>query len=183
MGVHSMELIPDVKLITLKIHIDDRGSFAETFSLKEYCEVLGIEGGFVQDNISWSHKGVLRGLHFQEDPYAQGKLVMVMHGSVYDVAVDLRPRSETFGKYVAVELSATSLQQFWIPPGFAHGFLTLEDNTIFMYKCTEYYHPEADAGVLWKDRYLDIDWPDLDVSFILSDKDQHQPTLYDITHR
>lgn len=175
--------IPDVKLITLRLYIDDRGSFTETFNQRAYCEILGIEDGFVQDNVSQSHKGVLRGLHFQEAPYAQGKLVSVMRGSVYDVAVDLRPGSETFAQYVAVILSADSHQQFWIPPGFAHGFLTLEDNTIFMYKCTEYYHPEADVGVLWKDRYLDINWPDLDVSFILSDKDQHQPTLYDITHR
>lgn len=175
--------IPDVKLITPEVYGDDRGSFVETFSQRLYCEILGIKVGFVQDNVSKSHKGVLRGLHFQEDPYAQGKLVSVLCGSVYDVAVDLRPGSVTFARYVAATLSATTRQQFWIPPGFAHGFLALEDNTVFVYKCTQYYHPDVEDGINYADRYIDIDWPHLDVPITVSDKDKHLSTVYDLTHK
>ncbi|MGL5099570.1 MAG: dTDP-4-dehydrorhamnose 3,5-epimerase [Fusobacteriaceae bacterium] len=135
---------------------DDRGFFMESYSRKDFIEI-GINHEFVQDNHSKSKKGVLRGLHFQTE-HAQGKLVRVVSGSVYDVAVDLRKDSVTFGKWYGVLLTATNKTQFYIPPGFAHGFLTLEDNTEFLYKCTEYYAPEFDSGVLWNDTDIGVDW-------------------------
>ncbi|MGL5100577.1 MAG: dTDP-4-dehydrorhamnose 3,5-epimerase [Fusobacteriaceae bacterium] len=135
---------------------DDRGFFMESYSRKDFMEI-GINHEFVQDNHSKSKKGVLRGLHFQTE-HAQGKLVRVVSGSVYDVAVDLRKDSATFGKWYGVLLTAANKTQFYIPPGFAHGFLTLEDNTEFLYKCTEYYAPEFDSGVLWNDTDIAVDW-------------------------
>lgn len=135
---------------------DERGFFMESYSRKDFAEI-GIETEFVQDNHSKSRKGVLRGLHFQTE-MAQGKLVRVTAGSVYDVAVDLRKGSPTFGKWYGIELSATNKTQFYIPPGFAHGFLTLEDDTEFLYKCTDYYAPQYDSGVLWNDPEIGIEW-------------------------
>ena len=140
-----------------KVFGDQRGFFLETFNESRYNEVLkNIQ--FVQDNFSSSNKGVLRGLHFQNPPYTQGKLVQVITGLALDVAVDLRRNSETYGQHVKVLLSSEKRNQFWIPEGFAHGFIALEDNTIFSYKCTNYYNPQSEVTILWNDRNLKIDW-------------------------
>lgn len=135
---------------------DKRGFFLETYSERDFLEI-GIDAHFVQDNHSKSGRGVLRGLHFQRE-HTQGKLVRVTAGSVLDVAVDLRPESRTYGASHSVELSADNHRMFYVPPRFAHGFLTLQDNTEFLYKCTDYYHPESDSGIMWNDQVLAIDW-------------------------
>lgn len=140
-----------------KLFRDDRGFFAETYQQARYTP-LGI-GPFVQDNWSRSARGVLRGLHFQVPPKAQGKLVMVTRGAAWDVAVDLRRGSPTFGKHVAVELTGDNGRQFWIPPGFAHGFVALTDDTDFLYKCTEAYAPDCEGAIAWNDPDLAIAWP------------------------
>lgn len=137
---------------------DDRGHFLETFHLNRLKELTGYETDFVQDNESMSHAGVLRGLHFQEMPYAQGKLVRVLSGAVLDVAVDIRAGSPTYGHHVVVRLDSTTKDMLWIPPGFAHGFVALEDHTVFSYKCTAYYHQPSERTVLWNDPDLAIDW-------------------------
>ncbi len=137
---------------------DSRGYFFETFNAIKYAEILGEEVHFVQDNVSVSKKNVLRGLHFQSPPAAQGKLVSVLQGKVIDVAVDLRKNSETYGQHVAIELSSENGLQFWIPPGFAHGFSALEENTIFSYKCTALYSPQNELTIKWNDPKLAIDW-------------------------
>lgn len=149
--------IEDVLIIEPKVFGDERGFFVETFNLERYKEA-GIDWEFVQDNLSSSMKGVLRGLHFQKDPFAQGKLVQVIKGKVLDVAVDIRKNSSTFGQYISVELSGENKKQLWIAPGMAHGFLALEDDTIFSYKCTNLYNPTAEGGLLWNDKSLNIDW-------------------------
>lgn len=141
-----------------RIFSDDRGFFFESFNCLKYEEYLGKNVHFVQDNLSSSKKGVLRGLHFQNPPNAQGKLVSVIKGSVLDVAVDLRKGSRTYGKHQLVELSEENKHQFWIPPGFAHGFLALEEGTIFSYKCTNYYSPVHEDTIRWNDPELDINW-------------------------
>ncbi len=135
---------------------DNRGFFMESYNKNDFIE-LGITDEFVQDNHSKSKRGVLRGLHFQTK-YSQGKLVRVIKGSVYDVAVDLRKGSSTFGKWYGIELSAENKKIFYIPKDFAHGFLTLEDETEFMYKCTDLYHPEYDSGIMWNDKEIGIEW-------------------------
>ena len=140
-----------------KVFGDQRGFFLETFNASRYNDILR-NVQFVQDNFSSSNKGVLRGLHFQNPPYSQGKLVQVITGSALDVAVDLRRNSETYGQHVKVLLSSEKRNQFWIPEGFAHGFIALEDNTIFSYKCTNYYNPQSEVTILWNDRNLKIDW-------------------------
>lgn len=149
--------IEDVLIIEPKVFGDERGFFVETFNLERYKEA-GIDWEFVQDNLSSSMKGVLRGLHFQRDPFAQGKLVQVIKGKVLDVAVDIRKNSPTFGQYISVELSGENKKQLWIAPGMAHGFLALENDTIFSYKCTNLYNPTAEGGLLWNDKSLNIDW-------------------------
>lgn len=136
---------------------DDRGYFFESFQ-KEKLKAIGIDEEFVQDNESMSGKGVLRGLHFQKPPFAQGKLVRVVSGSVLDVAVDLRKGSKTYGKWESSVLSAANKLMMWIPEGFAHGFLVMEDDTIFQYKCTTYYDKESECGIIWNDPDLKIDW-------------------------
>ena len=148
--------INDLIVIEPTVFGDNRGFFMESYSKKDFSEI-GMDIEFVQDNHSKSKKGVLRGLHFQTQ-HVQGKLVRVTAGAVLDVAVDLRKDSPTFGKHYLVELSADNKKMFYIPPGFAHGFLTLEDNTEFQYKCTDYYAPEFDSGVLWNDSDIGIDW-------------------------
>lgn len=150
--------IPDVILIKPRIFGDDRGYFFESFHQKKFNDFVGKEISFVQDNESFSSRGVLRGLHFQKPPMAQGKLVRVIQGSVLDVAVDIRKNSPTYGKMVSFELSAENKTQAFIPEGFAHGFATLADNTIFQYKCTNYYSPENEGCILWNDHALKIDW-------------------------
>ena len=142
---------------------DDRGWFMESFNQQRFEAALKELSlpipTFVQDNHSLSQKGVLRGLHFQREPYAQGKLVRVVQGKVWDVAVDIRPESKTYGEWVGLELSAENKTMFWIPEGFAHGFVALEDNTQFLYKTTNYYHKESEGAILWNDSTLAIEWP------------------------
>lgn len=172
--------IKDLIVIEPTIFGDNRGFFMESYSKKDFF-AIGMDVEFVQDNHSKSKKGVLRGLHFQTQ-HVQGKLVRVTAGAVLDVAVDLRKDSPTFGKHFLIELSADNKKMFYIPPGFAHGFLTLEDNTEFQYKCTDYYAPEFDSGVLWNDSDIAIDWDfekyGLSVDeILLSDKDKQQQTL------
>lgn len=162
--------IEGLLLIEPRVFHDDRGYFYESFNEDKYKEILGSDIRFVQDNISCSKKNVLRGLHFQSPPFAQGKLVTVLSGSVLDVAVDIRKDSSTFGKYQIIELSAENKKQFWIPPGFAHGFLALEENSIFSYKCTNYYAPSHEHTLLWNAPELNIDWNVNDP--IISDKDK-----------
>lgn len=150
--------IADVKIIQPKIFGDERGFFLETFEKKRYQDMLNIDLDFVQDNHSRSSRGVLRGLHFQtQNP--QGKLVRVVRGEVFDVAVDIRPGSPTFGKWEGVILSEENKTQFWIPPGLAHGFVVLSDIADFEYKCTDYYNPRYEGCVVWNDPDIAIDWP------------------------
>lgn len=156
---------------------DDRGWFMESFNQQRFAQALEDLNlpvpTFVQDNHSLSQKGVLRGLHYQNAPYAQGKLVRVVQGRVWDVAVDIRPDSKTYGEWVGVELSAENKTMFWIPEGFAHGFISLEDNTQFLYKATNYYNKESEGAIIWNDPTLAIDWPLAEVDEVLvSDKDQ-----------
>lgn len=162
--------LPEVLLIEPSVYGDDRGFFYESFNQKKFEELIGHPVSFVQDNHSLSQRGVLRGLHYQQPPHAQGKLVRVVEGEVFDVAVDIRSDSERFGRWVGVHLSAENKQQLWIPPGFAHGFLTLSDQAQFLYKTTAYYAPEAERCIAWNDPTLNIQWPIL-VSPILSAKD------------
>lgn len=144
-------------LETRKFH-DDRGYFFESFNLKKFQEAVQSPVDFVQDNISVSNKNVLRGMHFQAPPYSQGKLVSVIRGSVLDVVIDLRKDSPTYGEHESVVLSAENGLQFWIPEGFAHGFLALEDETVFSYKCTQFYHPQSEQSLQWNDPHFGIDW-------------------------
>jgi dTDP-4-dehydrorhamnose 3,5-epimerase len=172
--------IADVKLIVPKIHRDHRGFFSETYN-KAGLAALGANLEFVQDNHSLSvERGVIRGLHFQIPPFAQDKLVRVIRGSVFDVAVDIRRGSTTYGKHVARVISAADWNQFLVPIGFAHGFCTLEANTEVIYKVTNYYSPEHDRGVLWNDPDLGIAWPIAESEAILSDKDKKQPRFGDL---
>lgn len=156
-------------LLKPRLFEDDRGYFFESYNQNNFI-ASGIDAEFVQDNQSLSSKGVLRGLHFQNPPFAQGKLVRVVSGAVLDVAVDIRPASPTFGQYVAVELSGQNKYMMYIPAGFAHGFLTLEDNTLFLYKCTQVYNKESESGILWNDPSLNIEWGT--VQPLVSDKDK-----------
>jgi dTDP-4-dehydrorhamnose 3,5-epimerase len=171
--------IEDVKVLKPKVFQDARGYFIETYSEQCY-RACGIDCHFVQDNESMSMRGVLRGLHYQLAPQAQAKLIRVVRGAVWDVAVDIRKNSPTFGKYVVVELSEHNKQQIYIPHGFAHGFLVLEDNTIFSYKCDALYNPQCERGVRWDDPRIAIPWLKLDVPYNLSEKDQKQPFLSEI---
>lgn len=165
-------------IIEPDVYRDERGWFMESFQEKRYQEILGSNIRFVQDNLSCSKKGVLRGLHYQAPPFAQGKLVSVFRGRVMDVAVDIRFGSPTFGQHVTVELSGENHRQFWIPAGFAHGFITLEDDTLFAYKCTNVYSREHDRGVRYDDPALAIDWGIVDP--IVSQKDKAHPLLAEI---
>lgn len=164
--------IKDLLIIEPKVFGDKRGYFFESFNERIWREELGFVPKFVQDNESMSAKHVLRGIHFQNPPDEQGKLVRVIKGSVLDVAVDLRKNSPTYGMYEKVVLSGENKKQLYVPTGFGHGFLTLEDNTIFSYKCTEYYSPDNEGGILWNDTSLNIDWG-IDEP-IISDKDKNQ---------
>lgn len=164
--------IKDLFVIEPKLWKDSRGYFYESYSAKLFTE-KGIDALFVQDNQSFSQKGTLRGLHAQAPPFAQGKLVRVLQGSVLDVAVDIRKNSATYGQNFCIELSGENHKQLWVPPGFLHGFLTLEDNTIFTYKVTNYYDRASELGVIWNDVDLQINWSSsINTSdFLLSDKD------------
>jgi dTDP-4-dehydrorhamnose 3,5-epimerase len=169
--------ITEVKIIEPKVFGDDRGFFLETFHAARYAEQAGIDLPFVQDNHSRSTKGVLRGLHFQKTK-PQGKLVRVVSGEVYDVAVDIRRDSPTFGQWAGVILSEQNKRQFWVPPGFAHGFVVLSDTADFEYKCTDYYDPADEGGIRWDDPDLAIDWPITNPS--LSDKDATAGSFKDL---
>lgn len=169
--------IPEVILIKPRVFGDARGFFVESYK-KSLFHANGITDEFIQDNHSKSAKGVLRGLHYQLNPKAQGKLVRCVKGAVFDVAVDIRRNSLTFGKWVGYELNEDNKQMLWIPAGFAHGFVTLEDNTEFLYKTTNEYAPECDRGIKYDDPSIGITWPRLD-NLLLSDKDQKQPLLKD----
>jgi dTDP-4-dehydrorhamnose 3,5-epimerase len=162
--------ISDVLIIEPNLFRDQRGWFCETFNESQFCSFVGRKITFVQDNHSLSNKGVLRGLHYQTIQ-TQGKLVRVTLGAVFDVAVDLRKSSSTFGKWVGEELSANNKKQHWIPPGFAHGFLVLSDEAELLYKVTDYWHPESEQTIHWDDPTLNIEWPQLDNEPILSLKD------------
>ena len=164
--------IPEVLLIEPSIYQDNRGVFFESFNLKSFQEATSLEISFVQDNHSKSSHGVLRGLHYQIPPHAQGKLVRVIQGEVLDVAVDLRRSSPTFGESVAEILSSDNKKQMWIPEGFAHGFLTLSETSEFLYKTTDYYFPEYERSIFWNDNSLNIKWPS-NIKIELSLKDEN----------
>lgn len=167
--------IPGVLVIEPTVFGDKRGYFMETYSKKDF-EELGIRDEFVQDNQSKSHKGVLRGLHFQKQ-HSQGKLVRVISGEVYDVVVDCRPGSETFGKWVGATLSAENKRMFYIPQGFAHGFVVLSDEAEFTYKCTDFYDPTDEGGIPWNDADIGVEWPKVDGEWLLSEKDKLHPSF------
>ena len=168
--------IPEVKIIEPTLFGDDRGFFMESYNQKLFEELTGLSVTFVQDNHSRSRQGVLRGLHYQIEN-AQGKLVRVVSGAVFDVALDIRKSSPTFGKWVGVELSENNRRQLWLPPGFAHGFLTLTPSADFLYKTTDYYAPEHERSILWNDPDIGINWP-LEHQPQLSDKDRSAPRLH-----
>ncbi len=170
--------LPGVLILEPRVFEDERGCFLETWNAERYVEV-GITGPFVQDNVSVSKKGVIRGLHYQ-DPNPQGKLVSVLYGAVYDVAVDLRPNSPTFRKWVGVELSAENGHQLWIPPGMAHGFQALHDGTVFSYKCTAYYSPTDEQTLHWGDPSIGAEWPIEEP--ILSEKDSSARPVHNCTN-
>lgn len=176
--------IADVVIVEPQVFGDDRGWFMESYNEQKFFTALKelnlpTPRPFVQDNHSCSQKGVLRGLHFQRTPYAQGKLVRVIQGSAWDVAIDIRADSPTIGQWVAVELSAENKKMLWIPEGFAHGFLALEDNTHFLYKTTDYYHKDSESAIRWDDPILAIEWPKLDGDIIVSEKDAAAPSFKD----
>ena len=172
--------IPDVFLIEPKVFGDARGFFFESFNQRAFDAALGCSTRFVQDNHSRSGIGVLRGLHYQLPPFAQGKLVRVTRGAVFDVAVDIRRSSPTFGQWVGVTLTEENHRQLWVPPGFAHGFLTLTDEVDFLYKTTAYYAPTHERAISWNDSDIGIVWPDIGRVPQLSGKDQSAPTLQNI---
>ncbi|EIK1783679.1 dTDP-4-dehydrorhamnose 3,5-epimerase, partial [Salmonella enterica] len=162
-----------------KVFSDERGFFMESFNQKVFEEAVGRKIEFVQDNHSKSTKGVLRGLHYQVEPYAQGKLVRCIAGEVFDVAVDIRKDSETFGKWVGVNISSENKRQLWIPEGFAHGFLVLSDSADFLYKTSNYYSPIHERGIVWNDPTININWP-INIDKILSEKDTILPNFINI---
>ena len=169
--------IPDVLLLRPRCFRDERGYFMESFNEETFRRVTGLSTRFVQDNEAYSRRGVVRGLHYQLAPHAQAKLVRVVSGRVLDVAVDIRKSSPTFGRYVAVELSAENGLQLYIPEGFAHGYAVLSDEAVFQYKCSDYYHPEAEAGIAFDDPQLAIAWPISQAEMTLSEKDRCHPSF------
>ena len=172
--------IKDVKIIEPKVFGDERGFFLETFEKNRYQTMLNIDMDFVQDNHSKSRKGVLRGLHYQLEPYAQAKLVRCIEGEVFDIAVDIRKSSPFFGKWVGVTLSAENKRQLWIPEGFAHGFVVISDTAEFVYKTNNYYSQQAERSIIFDDKDLGIAWP-LNTHYILSEKDLNAPTFKKIS--
>jgi dTDP-4-dehydrorhamnose 3,5-epimerase len=172
--------IPDIWLVTPNKHGDARGFFSETFRADVFA-ANGMTTPFIQDNhVRSTQKGVLRGLHFQTPPHAQGKLVRCTRGSILDIAVDIRTASPSYGRHVAATLSADNWAQLWVPPGFAHGYLTLEDDCEVIYKVTDHYAPECDRGLAWDDPALQIAWGISAADVVLSDKDRKQPKLADM---
>lgn len=182
MKVVRPQELPDVRIVEPKVHRDCRGRFLETWHEERYQREVGIGDAFVQDNMARSRRGVLRGLHYQH-PHGQGKLVQVVRGAVYDVAVDLRAGSPTRGQWLGVRLDADCTRQFWIPPGFAHGYLALEEATEVHYKCTEVYHPGDQHALRWDDPELRINWPLEQIGAekpMLSERDAAAPTLAEL---
>lgn len=171
--------IPDVIIFEPQVYGDERGYFLESFNQRFFEEAVGRKINFVQDNHSKSAKGVLRGLHYQQSPFEQGKLVRCVVGEVYDVAVDIRKDSKNYGKWVGVYLSADNKRQLWIPEGFAHGFLVLSEVAEFIYKTTNYYNPNSESGIRWNDQTINIEWP-ISNEPQLSEKDKRQPFLKEL---
>ncbi|SFV27763.1 dTDP-4-dehydrorhamnose 3,5-epimerase [Devosia crocina] len=181
--MRSTRCHPDgLMLFEPTVHEDDRGAFFESFNALAFAEATGTSAYFAQDNQSISSAGVVRGLHYQLPPYAQGKLVRVSAGRVFDVAVDLRDGSDTFGRWFGVELSAVNHLQLWIPPGFAHGFLALEDGSEVLYKTTEFWHRESERALRWDDPDIGIAWPAEGLRIIISDKDALAPGFAELTN-
>ncbi len=172
--------IEGLRIIEPKVFGDARGYFTETYNRNDF-EEAGMHYDFVQDNQSKSSKGVLRGLHFQKR-FPQAKLVRVLEGEVFDVAVDLRKGSPTFGKWFGVTLSGENMKQFLIPRGFAHGFVVLSETAVFCYKCDDFYHPEDEGGIMWNDADIGVEWP-IDCDPLLSDKDRRHPAFKDLVFR
>jgi len=172
--------LTDVKIIEPTVFGDERGFFYESFNQQQFDTAIGKPVNFVQDNHSRSAQGVLRGLHFQRAPHAQGKLVRVIQGEVFDVAVDIRPDSPTFAHWHAEQLSGENKRQMWIPPGFAHGFLVLSAVAEFLYKTTDFWHPELETTIQWNDPDIGITWPQTEMERQLSTKDQHGCRLIDL---
>ncbi len=172
--------LKDCFIITPKIFGDHRGYFFESFNTHKFREQTNINTTFVQDNEAFSNRGVLRGLHFQKGIHAQAKLVRVVKGKVLDVVVDLRPKSETYGKHFSIILSEENKKQLFVPRGFAHGYAVLEDNTLFAYKCDNFYKPEAEGGIIYNDPVLKIDWMLANDEIQLSDKDIELPFFKDV---
>ena len=170
--------IKDIVLIKPKVHEDVRGKFSEVFKQKELNNFLKNDIKFVQENFSSSSKNVLRGMHYQVPPFEQGKLIQVTKGKIFDVALDIRKNSNTFGKYVSYILSASNLYQLWIPPGFAHGFYVMSDSAEILYKCTNYYSKESERTIVWNDETTKIKWP-INIEPILSEKDSNASSLND----
>jgi dTDP-4-dehydrorhamnose 3,5-epimerase len=168
--------IPDVILITPQTFTDDRGFFSEIYKADDF-KVNNIPHVFVQDNLSKSSIGVLRGLHYQINPKAQGKLVQTVVGSIFDVVVDIRLGSPNYGKWAGQILSAENKKMLWVPPGFAHGILVLEENTVLLYKMTQFYNPKYERSIRWDDPFIGINWPDLNKQFKLTEKDREAPFL------
>lgn len=176
--IRIVKHIPDLIVIEPRVFEDDRGYFFESYNEEKYHK-LGIQANFVQDNESKSTKGVLRGLHYQTGKYAQAKLVRVLQGAVYDVAVDMRKNSPTFGQWYGIELSAENKKQFFIPKGFAHGFLVLSDTAVFSYKCDNFYNKESEGGLIYNDPTINIQYPEISVEYIISEKDEVLPNFTD----
>jgi dTDP-4-dehydrorhamnose 3,5-epimerase len=176
-------VLPGVLIVAPKVFADARGFFVESFNQRRFEEATGAAVTFVQDNHSRSARGVLRGLHLQTPPHAQGKLVRVTSGRVFDVAVDIDPASPTYKRWVGIELDDVEQRQIWIPAGFAHGFLVLSDSADLQYKTTDYYSAADEIAVRWDDPALAIVWPALDVPYVLSDKDRAAPSLADVVAR
>ncbi len=174
--------LQDCLVIEPTVFGDDRGYFFESFNQKEFQKKTGILADFIQDNQSMSQRGVLRGLHFQKGEFAQAKLVRVVKGSVLDVAVDIRVNSPTFGKSFTIELSEENKLQLYVPRGFAHGFSVLEDETIFSYKCDNYYNKESEGGIIFNDPDLNIDWKLEEIEIVLSEKDKTLPKFKELFH-
>ena len=175
--------IDGLLVVEPKVFGDSRGYFMKVFSERDFRKEAGLDVHFVQDNESMSSRGVLRGLHFQKAPHSQCKLVRVVRGAVQDVAVDLRAGSATFGKYYSVVLSGENKRMFYIPEGFAHGFVTLEDNTVFQYKCGAFYEPSSEGAVRWDDPQIGVDWMLAGSERILSEKDRNAPLLSEQPYR
>ena len=181
MGFRKIETgIPDLVILEPDVFGDHRGFFKETYNAEAF-RALGLELDFVQDNVSFSGQNILRGLHFQAPPHAQGKLVSALAGEVVDVAVDIRKGSPTYGEHRAVRLSAENHRMFWVPPGFAHGFAVLSEQALFCYKCTGLYNRPAEGGLMWNDPDLAIDWPVEEDQVELSPKDKVQPLFKDFS--